>query len=260
MECIHKAMNLQILIFTSIVLLSCSNDRISNVTEKDNEQTTNVHEDTSPFLTYLVNPKEADLQLFWKDDAGEKIKSFAMLKSYLSEHNKKLLFAMNGGMYTKNRDPQGLYIEKGKILKKANRVQKAYGNFYMQPNGVFCIDTHYKASVVQTKNMKLDGSISYATQSGPMLVIDSQMHPDFTYKSSHVNIRNGVGILPNGIILFAMSKQEINFYDFAQFFLSKGCKNALYLDGFVSRCYLPEKNWVQMEGEFGVLIGVSKRF
>lgn len=51
-----------------------------------------------------------------------------------------------------------------------------------------------------------------------------------------------------------MSKQKINFYDFATFFKNKGCENALYLDGYVSRIYLPSKNWKQLDGNFGVII------
>ena len=54
-----------------------------------------------------------------------------------------------------------------------------------------------------------------------------------------------------------MSKKEINFYDFANYFKSIGCKNALYLDGLVSRIYLPEKQWIQTDGNFGVIIGVT---
>ena len=42
--------------------------------------------------------------------------------------------------------------------------------------------------------------------------------------------------------IFAMLKKEMNFYEFAEYFKKLGCKNALYLDGFVSRTYLPEKN------------------
>jgi uncharacterized protein YigE (DUF2233 family) len=72
-----------------------------------------------------------------------------------------------------------------------------------------------------------------------------------------LNIRNGVGILPNNKVIFAMSKTEINFYNFAKYFKSLGCKNALYLDGFVSRTYLPEKQWKQTDGSFGVIIGVT---
>jgi uncharacterized protein YigE (DUF2233 family) len=58
-------------------------------------------------------------------------------------------------------------------------------------------------------------------------------------------------------LVFAMSKAPINFYDLADYFKSLGCQNALYLDGFVSRTYLPEKNWVQTDGNFGVIIGVT---
>jgi uncharacterized protein YigE (DUF2233 family) len=91
-----------------------------------------------------------------------------------------------------------------------------------------------------------------------MLVIEGQIHPAFKEGSTHLNIRNGVGILPDGKVVFAMSKHEINLYSFAQYFQTLNCKNALYLDGFVSRAYLPEKEWRQMEGDFGVMIGITK--
>ena len=92
-----------------------------------------------------------------------------------------------------------------------------------------------------------------------MLVVDGKKHSKFMEGSKNLNIRNGVGILPNGNVLFAISKEKINFYDFAAFFQNKGCKNALYLDGFVSRAYIPSKNWIQLDGRFGVLIGVIKK-
>jgi uncharacterized protein YigE (DUF2233 family) len=59
-------------------------------------------------------------------------------------------------------------------------------------------------------------------------------------------------------VIFAMSKEQVNFYDFAEFFKAQGCSNALYLDGFVSRLYLPEQNWQQLDGDFGVIIGIVK--
>ena len=40
---------------------------------------------------------------------------------------------------------------------------------------------------------------------------------------------------------------------------SWGVKNALYLDGFVSRAYLPQQNWTQTDGNFGVIIGVTEK-
>ncbi len=89
------------------------------------------------------------------------------------------------------------------------------------------------------------------------MVIDGKIHPEFQKGSANLNIRNGVGILPDRKIIFAMSKKQINFYDFADYFKRLGCLNALYLDGFVSQTYLPEKNWMQTDGNFGVIIGVT---
>lgn len=164
---------------------------------------------------------------------------------------------MNGGMYRPDHSPQGLYIEKGAILKSID-TSSGKGNFYMKPNGIFYITKEKTAGISETSAFKFSSTIQYATQSGPMLVINGNIHTSFKQGSANLNIRNGVGILPNGKILFAMSKEEINFYDFALFFKEKGCREALYLDGFVSRMYLPEKNWIQTDGGFGVMIGVIK--
>ena len=195
--------------------------------------------------------------MYLKDNDNKAYGNFKSLEHDLKQKGKTLLFAMNGGMYQKDQSPQGLYIENGKILKQVYTVQKAYGNFYMQPNGIFYITKDKVPYVIQTSDFKHSSDIEYATQSGPMLLIEGKIHSKFNKGSSYLNIRNGVGILPNNNLLFAMSKTEINFYDFATFFKTKGCKNALYLDGFVSRTYLPTKNWTQTDGNFGVLIGVT---
>jgi uncharacterized protein YigE (DUF2233 family) len=133
------------------------------------------------------------------------------------------------------------------------------GNFYLKPNGIFYLTSDGAAEVCKTEDFQFKKSISYATQSGSMLVVDGKIHPAFKHGSNNLNIRNGVGILPDHKILFAMPKREINFYDFANFFKEMGCRNALYLDGAVSRTYLPEKKWIQTDGEFGVIIGVIKK-
>lgn len=92
-----------------------------------------------------------------------------------------------------------------------------------------------------------------------MLLINGKIHSAFKKGSTNFHIRNGVGILPDNRVIFAMSKSKVNFYDFALYFKSLGCKNALYLDGYVSQTYLPEKNWIQTDGNFGVIIGVTSR-
>jgi uncharacterized protein YigE (DUF2233 family) len=209
------------------------------------------------FVSYIVNPKKQNLEFFWKKEKGEHFKNAENLISWLKNKNKKLLFSTNGGMYKKDNSPQGLFIE-DKIVKSEIDTSNGNGNFYLKPNGVFYLTTDKNPIICKTEDFVNNGMIKYATQSGPMLVINGEIHTAFKKNSTNLNIRNGVGILPNNQIVFAISKKEINFYDFAEYFKNLGCKNALYLDGFVSRTYLPEKNWKQIDGNFGVIIGVTE--
>jgi uncharacterized protein YigE (DUF2233 family) len=209
------------------------------------------------FVSYIVNPKKQNLEFFWKNEKGEHFKNAKNLISWLKSKNKKLLFSTNGGMYKKDNSPQGLYVE-NTITKSDIDTSNGNGNFYLKPNGVFYLTTDKNPMICKTEDFLSNEKIKYATQSGPMLVIDGEIHNAFKKNSTNLNIRNGIGILPNNQIIFAISKKEINFYDFAEYFKKLGCKNALYLDGFVSRTYLPEKNWKQIDGDFGVIIGVTE--
>jgi uncharacterized protein YigE (DUF2233 family) len=212
--------------------------------------------DESRMITYQVDVEVQDLKFYWKNSEEKKYSNFQNLKRELNQQNQKLIFAMNGGMYLKDGSPQGLFIEDGEIKKSVNAKNSNYGNFYMKPNGVFCVTNENTAVVCETSQIKNINHIKYATQSGPMLLNDGEIHSQFILGSKNLHIRNGVGILPNGKVLFAMSKEKINFYDFATFFKQRGCRDALYLDGFVSRMYVPSKNWNQQDGNFGVIIGV----
>ena len=208
------------------------------------------------FISYQVNPKKQDLKLYWKDDKNQPFKSLQNLKTWLDSKGQKLVFAMNAGMYKPGNSPQGLFIQEQKTVALLDTVTGS-GNFYLKPNGIFYTTTENNAVICKTENFVDSGNIKYATQSGPMLVIDGHIHPAFKEGSTNLNIRNGVGISPNGEVIFAMSKNEMNFYDFANYLQQLGCKNALYLDGLVSRTYLPEKKWEQTDGDFGVIIGVT---
>lgn len=213
--------------------------------------------DKHEFVSYTINPKNSTVKLYWKDEKGQLLNNFTNLKSFVENQNQTLLFAMNAGMYQKDYSPVGLYIEDSKVIKKVN-TSSGKGNFYLKPNGIFYITSQNIADVCQTSEFRYNDKIKYATQSGPMLVINNHIHSIFTKGSKHLNIRNGVGILPNNELLFAMSKEKISLYDFAEYFKNKGCKNALYLDGYVSKTYYPTGNWKQITGNFGVMIGVTK--
>lgn len=207
------------------------------------------------FVSYTTSA--AGIAFHWKDDKGHIFRSIQNLKRYIESKQKELLFAMNAGMYTTEYSPLGLYIENGKVHSPLN-TRSGSGNFHLKPNGVFYITQTNKAVVCKTEEFKDNGSIKFATQSGPMLIIDGEFHPAFKKGSANLNIRNGVGILPDNRVVFVISRQPVNFYDFAAYFKELGCKNALYLDGFVSRAYIPDKKWQQLGGDFGVIISVSK--
>jgi uncharacterized protein YigE (DUF2233 family) len=212
--------------------------------------------DDERFITYTVDPQIQHIELYWKDSSNKTFGSIQNLKNWLESRHKKLVFAMNGGMYKEDHTPLGLFIQNGKTLANINTAS-AEGNFYLKPNGILYLTNKHVANICTTPNFVNEKEINFATQSGPMLIVDGQIHPAFKQGSTNLNVRNGVGILQDNKIVFAMSKKEINLYYFANYFKSLGCKNALYLDGFVSRTYLPEKKWMQTDGDFGVIVGVT---
>lgn len=228
-------------LFTGIVIFSVSFSKMND----------------DRFVSYTVNPKEKDIKLYWKDDSAKILNDFNNLKSFVEKRNQNLLFAMNAGMFMEDFSPLGLYIENQKTLQKLNN-SSGNGNFYLKPNGIFYITKDKTANICKTEDFKASNMINFATQSGPMLVSDGKIHSAFQERSINLNIRNGVGILPNNQVVFAISKEKINFYEFANYFKKLGCKNALYLDGFVSRIYYPEKSRMQIDGKFGAMIGVSQ--
>ena len=213
--------------------------------------------DDGKFVSYIVNPTKQNVEFFWKNEHNKNHKNAENLILWLKTKNKKLIFLTNGGMYKKDYSPVGLFIENG-IKKTQMDTTSANGNFYLKPNGIFYLTTEKKPIICETRKFVDNGKIKFATQSGPMLLINGKIHPSFKKESINLNIRNGVGILPNNQVIFTMSKNDINFYEFAEYFKQLGCKNALYLDGFVSRTYLPEKKWEQTDGNFGVIIAVTK--
>jgi len=235
-----------------LILISCSQgDNQKNISE-------NKLVEDPEILSYVVDLKKSKLDFFYKYDNENNFRNHKALRLWLESKGKELLFAVNGGMYTKELNPQGLYIENGVEIQKIDLQKEGYGNFYLKPNGIFYITNNNEAKIVISENLKNKSEIKYATQSGPMLVVENKIHSKLTKGSENVHIRNGVGILPNGNMLFAMSKEKINFYDFATFFKKNKCKNALYLDGFVSRTFLPAKDWIQEDGNFGVIIAETK--
>jgi uncharacterized protein YigE (DUF2233 family) len=202
-----------------------------------------------------VDLTQDKLRLFLRDEAGETIGSFRRLKSELD--GKALLFAMNAGMYHDDRNPVGHYIEDGTQVMRV--VPNAGpGNFGMLPNGVLCI-TADTARVYETSRfVETNPTCTHATQSGPMLLIDGDVHPRFLPDSTFRNIRNGVGTSEDGkTASFVISDTQVTFYELALFFRDVlGQKNALYFDGRVSKLHAPDLRRSDIGQQMGPIVAV----
>jgi uncharacterized protein YigE (DUF2233 family) len=255
-----------------ICFISCNN--VSEQTKKQIKQTGKEiakqieaaieHTDlVHDYISFEAKKDSCAISMYWKNDKGIILGSLQNLKSYVEKNGDSLLYACNGGMYMQNQAPLGYYIEDTMVLQKIN-TKTGTGNFYLKPKGVFYLDTD-NLPVIQSIETKEDRDllqtkkISFLTQSGPMLIHNNKINSLFTANSTNINVRNGAGILPNGNAYFAMSTYPVNFYDFAKHFKDKGCKEALYFDGFVSRSFCPQQNYMQLDGAFGVMIAVVKK-
>lgn len=201
------------------------------------------------------------LQLFWQQpDSTQPLLTFdALLATLPAEQT--LHFAMNAGMYNETYAPIGYTVIEG-IEKRALNLKAGGGNFHLLPNGVLWWDKSGNVQITesQTLNEQMnDGTAQpwYATQSGPMLVINNEIHPQFNPDSTSRKIRNGTGVCSDGSIRFVNSDTPVTFYQFASLFKDElGCPNALFLDGGIaSALYAPSID-KQDKKEMGVMIGL----
>jgi uncharacterized protein YigE (DUF2233 family) len=177
-----------------------------------------------------------DIELFLRDASGAPLAQFERVREQLTARKRTLLFAMNAGMYHEDRSPVGLYVENGHELKKLSTTSGP-GNFSMKPNGVFYIDKAGAAVLETSAFARRKLKPKFATQSGPMLVIDGKLHSRFRKDSTSRNRRNGVGVKGRHIV-FVLADTPVTFHQFARVFRDVlKTPNALYLDGSISRLY-----------------------
>jgi prepilin-type processing-associated H-X9-DG protein len=194
------------------------------------------------FTACSFDRDDAKFEVFNLNAEGEPYRYLSSLAQDLQSQNQNLLFAMNAGMYDENQRPIGLYIEEGQQSKKLNR-RGGGGNFHLKPNGVFYVKDG-KPSVVETEAYAKSGvKPDFATQSGPMLVINGRIHPKFSPSGTSRKLRNGVGIDDQGKVTFVISDNAVTFWEFASLFKDDlKARNALFFDGSVSSLYAPEVN------------------
>lgn len=209
-----------------------------------------------PFSVCTADPATDDLRLFHSDGTGQLLGSFAAVNGMLRAEGKALGFAMNAGMYHDNRAPVGLYIENG-AEKMRLITSDGPGNFGLLPNGVFCV-MEGRAAVIESRSFAAaPPACRFATQSGPMLVIDGALHPRFIPGGSSKYIRNGVGVDATGRAYFVISDRAVNFHTFGRFFRDVlKTPEALFLDGKVSRLYAPSLGRSDLGFALGPIVGL----
>ena len=184
----------------------------------------------SEYTVCEVDLRRQSVRLFWKKRDGQPYGYPSALPRALGNSG-RLLFATNGGMYHPDNSPVGLYVEEGRELVRAN-TSAGPGNFHMRPNGVFYV-TGEIAGILETRSfIKQRPQVDFATQSGPMLVIDGKVHARFDRYGGSRKYRAGVGSRDPNSVVFAVSESEVSFGEFARLFRDRlRSKNALFLDG-----------------------------
>ena len=217
------------------------------------------------YFIFVVNTDSSRILMHHKDSLTKKpYNTIGNVYKALAKNNIKPLMITNAGMYTTSFEPQGLFIENSKELFPVDIGKPNSNNFYLKPNGVFFIDNDNKPFINTTEDFiskyrSKKIKVKFATQSGPMLLIGGKIHPAFQINSNNKKIRSGVGVVNNNKVVFIMSIDDVNFYDFARLFnVLFNCKDALFLDGAISRMYLYDLAPLEKGGNFGPIISVSK--
>jgi uncharacterized protein YigE (DUF2233 family) len=212
--------------------------------------------DGAKFTVCAFDPRHDDIRLFLSGTDGKPYGSLAALAAALKAKGERLMFAMNAGMFEQDQSPVGLYVENRRKLHGAD-TRAGPSNFHLKPNGVFWVGDGI-AGVTETSRFLADPPAArYATQSGPMLVVDGKIHPKIKPGGASEKIRNGVGACDRGAIAFAIADDPVNFDTFARLFRDGlSCQNALFLDGSVSSLYAPELNRDDELGPIGPIAGV----
>ncbi|SMF69609.1 phosphodiester glycosidase family protein [Allosphingosinicella indica] len=214
----------------------------------------------SHFTVCRYNARRDEFRLILAGEDGQPLRSLKALEQALGPDAASVRFAMNGGMFDDFGQPIGLYVEDGTEGRALN-LKNGAGNFHLMPNGVFAIDSRGAISITPSERFRTAvKSPRWATQSGPMLVIDDAVHPRFEKNGRSLYVRNGVGVRDAATAFFVISEEGVSFGRFARFFRDAlGCPNALYLDGSVSSLWNPAAGRRDAYSRLGPMIVVSRK-
>jgi len=183
----------------------------------------------------VIDPSDYDIALAYRGADDQVYGSVAKAVTALAAGGRLPVLAMNAGMYHADMLPVGLYVENSAEISPLNE-DDGFGNFFLKPNGVFFVRENGRAGVMETEAYRsAEITPAFATQSGPMLVIDGVIHPRFLPDGTSKYIRNGVGVRADGRVVLAISRDPLSLGSFGRLFRDiADCPNALFFDGAVS--------------------------
>lgn len=209
-----------------------------------------------------VDLDRAEVRLFWKDDRGQPFGSLAALDRWLAGRGETLLAATNAGIFYRTREPAGLHVERGQVLRPINRSStpppgEAEGNFFSIPNGVFYITQDGAAHIRDSQGAALAVEhIREATQSGPLLLRRNVPH---RLTGNPTVARNAVAVCSPRRIALVLAPEGASIRELALFIRNElQCPDALYLDGTISGLRVPGER-VDHDGDYVGIIGVTAR-
>ena len=216
--------------------------------------------ETVPYVVCEIDLRAYDFGVFRSGSDGRAFGSLETFDKVMSDQGRPVLLAMNAGMYHEDLTPVGLLVENGRERAPLN-LADGEGNFFLKPNGVFLVGKSGKAAIMETNAYAAaKPDPAFATQSGPMLVIDGKLHPRFEENGRSRYVRNGVGVRDDNKVVLAISRSEVSLGSFARLFRDAlACPNALFLDGVVSALSNGERMIVGGDDPAGPIIAVSAR-
>jgi uncharacterized protein YigE (DUF2233 family) len=213
-----------------------------------------------PYAVCEIDPQRHAIVLAREDGDGKPYGSLRAFDIAMTAKGTPVQLAMNAGMYHEGLGPVGLFVEDGRKETPLNTAE-GEGNFFLKPNGVFFLRKDGSAGVVETDAYAAaHPDPLYATQSGPMLVIDGAVHPRFEENGSSRYVRNGVGVRANGTVVLAISRSPVSLGSFARLFRDRlSCPNALFLDGAISSLSDGERTLIGGTDPVGPILAVREK-
>jgi uncharacterized protein YigE (DUF2233 family) len=169
-----------------------------------------------PLTHCIADPKRHSIRTVLAAEGGQPYGSLASFAG--SAQAETIAFAVTGGAFGDDLRAIGYYVEAGERASELARGE-GDGNFYMKPNGVFFgSDGRWRVLATDAFFATVRDRPQFGTQSGPMLVIDGKLHPDFEDDGPSRAVRNGVGIDREGRAHFVIADAPVSFGRIARFY------------------------------------------